>query len=84
MSNMHGHIQVSSLPALRRQGKTYDQVASLDSFARSPASFYGFWLATMKSYEGGRPHAGYSLIKQWCDSLRDLGCSVGELGGVKV
>ena len=73
-SGMLVFSQVSSLPALRRQGKTYDQVASLDSFARSPASFYGFWLATMRGYREDRPHAGYDMIKQWCDSLRDL-CS---------
>ena len=65
------HSQVSALPALQRQGKSYDQVASLDSFARSPASFYGFWLATMRSYREARPHAGYEIMRQWCDSLRD-------------
>ena len=46
-------------------------MASLDSFARSPVSFYGFWLATMRGYGEARPHAGYALIKEWCDSLRE-------------
>ena len=78
-SGMLVFSQVSSLPALRRQGKTYDQVASLDSFARSPASFYGFWLATMRGYREGRPHAGYDMIKQWCDSLRDFFVQLGKL-----
>ena len=50
-------------------------MASLDSFARSPDSFYGFWLSSMRAYSEARPHAGYAMIKEWCDSLDSDGDS---------
>lgn len=53
--------------------QTYDQLASLDSFARTTKLFYGFWARSLEGYRKATPHAGYSMLYEWARQVERRG-----------
>lgn len=45
------------------KGITYDHAASVDTMAKDPALFYGFWLVSARNYREAVPHAGYDVLR---------------------
>jgi NAD-dependent SIR2 family protein deacetylase len=70
--------QVSAMPALVALGKTYDTVASADSFRKDFDNFAGFWVTSSRAYNGASPHEGYELLRGFRDAIAHRG---GEVWG---
>jgi len=69
--------QVSQLPALQALGKSYDQVASADSFRKDFDNFAAFWISSQRAYEAASPHAGYELLKKFSSRVQERSDSRG-------
>eukprot|EP00930_Biecheleria_cincta_P034997 TRINITY_DN24112_c0_g2_i1.p1 TRINITY_DN24112_c0_g2~~TRINITY_DN24112_c0_g2_i1.p1 ORF type:complete len:637 (-),score=111.43 TRINITY_DN24112_c0_g2_i1:113-1984(-) len=46
-------------------GVSYDQAAAVDTMAKDPTLFYGFWFTSAHNYAKAEAHAGYDVLRQW-------------------
>jgi NAD-dependent SIR2 family protein deacetylase len=56
-------------PALGRQGLSFTEVASPETFRRDPALAWGFYGHRLALYRRTVPHAGFALLQDWADRM---------------
>ena len=66
-SGLPTYTQVAENAVYQRQGIEYSDLCRVDCLRKQPALFYGFWGTCFNAYQEATPHAGYAILKQWCD-----------------
>ena len=55
-------------PALGRQGKSFADAATASQFTRDPRTTWGFYGHRLALYRRTQPHAGFGILRSWCDA----------------
>lgn len=58
-------------PALRGSGIRLGDIANPRSFIDDPALAWGFYGHRLKMYRETAPHAGFTILHRWCESMPD-------------
>lgn len=56
-------------PPLEKLGLSFEEMAQPHWFASDPALAWAFYGHRQELYRQTRPHAGYFILKQWCDRM---------------
>ncbi|MDH5859181.1 SIR2 family NAD-dependent protein deacylase [Lampropedia aestuarii] len=55
-------------PALAQGRKSFQDIAAPQNFDTKPALAWGFYGHRLNMYRELQPHAGFSILKKWCDA----------------
>tara|TARA_B100000446_G_scaffold188233_1_gene221572 strand:+ start:4495 stop:5316 length:822 start_codon:yes stop_codon:yes gene_type:complete len=55
-------------PIAKQQGKSFSQMANPRLFKQNPRLAWGFYGHRLNLYKKTEPHAGFQVLKTWCDS----------------
>lgn len=55
-------------PALQAQGIRFQDIANPSAFLERPELAWEFYAHRIELYRNARPHAGFDIVKRWCDA----------------
>lgn len=66
-SGLPTYSQIAEEMVYNQQGIDYSDLCRIECLKNNPDLFYGFWGTCFNLYQEIAPHAGYTIIKRWCD-----------------
>jgi NAD-dependent SIR2 family protein deacetylase len=55
-------------PQFKKCGRTFSDAANGDWFHREPRKAWGFYAHRLNLYRSTSPHAGFKILKNWCET----------------
>ena len=70
-SGLPTYNDVAKNPIYEKQAIDYSDLCRISCLRQRPALFYGFWGSCFNAYQNAEPHAGYDILKKWCQQRED-------------
>jgi NAD-dependent SIR2 family protein deacetylase len=66
-SGLPTYSDIARNPTYQQKGIDYSDVCRVSCLKNNPSLFYGFWGMCYNAYKETEPHAGYDILKKWCN-----------------